>query len=201
MPSKFTCQPPQISGAFRPHQRSFSVQWEMVNPGRRNSQLIQVQRTCVSGLLSHKWDIYVMPLLPRFRDLLERASRKTLRIRDHRRLVRNSVFLTWQDHCSHEPTEAEVAWTRSAQHQASKHTIMEAGGDPKHPTLTEELLIIDSFCVRESVFFKCVNMKVCLAPVDTPNVLHIHSTHGTLWIIQMYKHTCMHAYILTYTHT
>lgn len=47
----------QISEALKHHQRSFFVQWIMINAETHNWS----QRPSVSAMLSHKWDIYITP--------------------------------------------------------------------------------------------------------------------------------------------
>lgn len=54
--SKGTYLSSQVSSALRPHQRSFFVQWKVVNWG--DSQKVNIQRIHVYQVLSHKWDIY-----------------------------------------------------------------------------------------------------------------------------------------------
>lgn len=60
------------------------------------------------------------PFPTRLRDHLRIGARKTIRARGWEGMEQNPVFWTWQDDCTHELTEAVVAYTRFAQDQKIK---------------------------------------------------------------------------------
>lgn len=107
------------------------------------SQLIQGQRTSVKGVLSHKWDIYIMPLYPRLRDFLETGGRKTVSMRRYRRLEKKNDFWQSQDHCCHGHTD------HCSHDQARSTSWHGARRGPQRPPLT-----FDSIWERESFFLR-----------------------------------------------
>lgn len=112
----------------------------------------------VNGVFTHKWDIYVTPLLPKAQGPSKKGEQKDCKGQRLGRIV-------FSGHDRIAPLTnfpgAVVAWAKATENQASKYSSMKLTGALKSPPLTEEILVMlmvgnTMASRRESVFFKVV---------------------------------------------